>query len=162
MRGYVLHESPGELRPPPDGWHDTGDIAELDEDGFLHIRGRARRFVKIAGEMAPLDGIEEVLSEAWPSRVFAAVAVPDQTRGEQIAVLCAPRPAEEESEKIDDNDEPITREKIAATFRAAGLPSLWVPRQALNIKTLPRLPAGKPDYPAAEKIAKAETRQENP
>ena len=162
MRGYVLHESPGELRPPPDGWHDTGDIAELDEDGFLHIRGRARRFVKIAGEMAPLDGIEEALSEAWPSRVFAAVAVPDKTRGEQIAVLCAPRPADEESETIGDNDEPITREKIAATFRAAGLPSLWVPRQTLNIKTLPRLPAGKPDYPAAEKIAKAEIRQDNP
>ncbi|HSR72917.1 MAG TPA: AMP-binding protein, partial [Kiloniellales bacterium] len=58
MLGYVLAEAPGELRPPTEGWYDTGDIVAIDDEGFVTIQGRAKRFIKIAGEMVSLAAVE--------------------------------------------------------------------------------------------------------
>ena len=138
MRGYLDADSPGGIVAPPDGWHDTGDIAEIDGDGFLRIHGRARRFVKIAGEMTPLDGVENALCDNFPRARFAAVRVADEKRGEQIVALC--------------DDGGISRMQIAEAFRAAGLPPLWIPRRVLTAE-IPQLPTGKTDYPAAQRIA---------
>ncbi len=139
MLGYLYPNAPGKITPPPDGRHDTGDIAKIDGGGFLHIIGRARRFVKISGEMAPLDGIEETLQNIWTESRIAVVGVADKKRGEQIAAL---------------SDNPkITREKIAAEFHARGISPLWTPRAVLHVKEIPLLSAGKTDYPAAQKIA---------
>ena len=58
MLGYYRAENPGVLEPPPDGWHDTGDIVAIDAEGFITIKGRAKRFAKIGGEMVSLAAVE--------------------------------------------------------------------------------------------------------
>ncbi len=139
MRGYLYADKPNEIIAPPDGWHDTGDIARIDKDGFLYIEGRARRFVKIAGEMAPLDGVENALHEQFAPHHFAAVCVADKTRGEQIVILC--------------DDKNINREQITTAFRDSGLPLLWTPRRIIFAEEIPRLSTGKVDYPAVQRMA---------
>ena len=139
MLGYLHPDAPGEIAAPEDGWHDTGDIAETDVCGFLRITGRARRFIKISGEMAPLDGVEEALHAALPDARFAVVGIADETRGEQIAALT-------------DGAE-ISREQIAAEFTARGISPLWTPRRIVHVEEIPLLSTGKTDYPAAQKIA---------
>lgn len=137
MLGYFNPENPGTLKPPADGWHDTGDIVEIDGGGFLRIKGRTRRFIKIAGEMVPLDSIEEALSQKWPASRFAVVSMPDKNRGEQIIAL---------------TDNPaVTRETVAEKFNQAGLPPLWIPRRLVAVTEIPQLPTGKTDYPAVQK-----------
>ena len=133
MRGYYLADAPGVLQPPPDGWHDTGDIVDIDEDGYATILGRAKRFVKIAGEMAPLDGIEERLKSHWPDAAFAVVGLVDERRGETLALMTTAS---------------VSREEISQALRQDGLPDLWTPRILLTVKELPLLPTGKINYPA--------------
>ncbi len=73
--------------PPPGGWHDTGDVVSIDEDGFIAIRGRLKRFAKIGGETVSLAVVENVAAALWPDNAHAAVAVPDGRKGEQIVLL---------------------------------------------------------------------------
>ena len=141
MLGYLLPDAPGVLRPPAEGWHDTGDIAELDGWGYLTIAGRVRRFAKIAGEMAPMNGIEERFRERWPDFAFAVVAVSDARRGEVLVLVTDRRGT--------------TREEAADILRAAGMPELWTPRRIVHAESLPQLPTGKPDYPAISELAKS-------
>ena len=82
MMGYVRAEKPGVLEPPPDGWHDTGDIVTIDADGFIAIRGRAKRFAKIGGEMVSLAAVEALAAELWPDSGSVIVTVPDPRKSE--------------------------------------------------------------------------------
>ena len=66
MAGYYRVDNPGELEPPPGGWHDTGDIVSVDSDGFVAIKGRAKRFAKIAGELVSLAAVEQLAADLWP------------------------------------------------------------------------------------------------
>ena len=66
MLGYLRADQPGVLEPPPDGWHDTGDIVAIDEQGFIAIKGRAKRFAKVGGEMVSLAAVEMLAAELWP------------------------------------------------------------------------------------------------
>jgi acyl-[acyl-carrier-protein]-phospholipid O-acyltransferase/long-chain-fatty-acid--[acyl-carrier-protein] ligase len=66
MLGYLRTTNPGVLEPPPDGWYDTGDIVSMDEAGFITIKGRAKRFAKVAGEMVSLTAVESYINEIWP------------------------------------------------------------------------------------------------
>src|SRR5260370_7167791 len=75
MLGYLKVENPGVLEPPPEGWHDTGDIVTIDEQGFVTIKGRARRFAKVGGEMISLAALEALASELWPNALSAVVAL---------------------------------------------------------------------------------------
>ena len=77
MLGYLRAENPGVIDPPPDGWYDTGDIVQIDAEGFVTIKGRAKRFAKVAGEMVPLGAVEELVARVWPSAMHAVVSVPD-------------------------------------------------------------------------------------
>ena len=87
MLGYLRAEIPGVLQPPAGGWHDTGDIVAIDAEGFVTIKGRAKRFAKIAGEMVSLGAVEELAGKVWPDAAHAVVAVPDARKGEQLVLV---------------------------------------------------------------------------
>ena len=67
MKGYFRADKPGVLEPPPDGWYDTGDIVDIDNEGYVTIKGRAKRFAKIAGEMVSLTAAETLVASVWPN-----------------------------------------------------------------------------------------------
>ena len=69
MLGYLRADRPGVLEPPPEGWHDTGDIVTIDDQGFVAIKGRAKRFAKVGGEMVSLAAVEMLAAELWPNYI---------------------------------------------------------------------------------------------
>ena len=140
MKGYLFPDKPGEIVPPADGWHDTGDIAVIDDDGFIRIVGRVKRFAKIAGEMVPLGVVEEALAKLWPEESHFASAVADAGRGEEIVAVTTRQEA--------------SRQEAGEHFKRQGLPALWVPRRFVHVEEPPLLPAGKPDYRRIAEIAK--------
>ena len=89
MLGYLRAENPGVLEPPPDGWHDTGDIVTIDAQGFITIKGRAKRFAKIGGEMISLAAVEALAGELWPDALSAVATVPDARKGERLILVTA-------------------------------------------------------------------------
>jgi acyl-[acyl-carrier-protein]-phospholipid O-acyltransferase/long-chain-fatty-acid--[acyl-carrier-protein] ligase len=142
MLGYYLSDRPGELQPPPEGWYDTGDIVEVDAEGFVHILGRAKRFAKVAGEMVSLTAVEELASSVWPKALCAAVVRSHPQKGEEI-VLVTEQPEAKRSE-------------LLAGARERGVPELFVPRAIVFQKKLPVLGSGKPDYVTLEKEIRAQ------
>ena len=137
MLGYWLDSAPAVLVPPSSaagaGWYATGDLAEIDEDGFLRLLGRVRRFAKVAGEMVSLEVVESVAEEASPEFAHAAVARPDPARGETI-VLCT-------------QDATLTRDRLQQAARRMGVPELVLPRRVVVVEKIPLLGSGKKDYP---------------
>ncbi len=138
MLGYYRVERPMELEPPEDGWYDTGDIVEIDDEGFVTIAGRAKRFAKIAGEMVSLTAVEAQAAALWPAAGHAVLSLPDDRKGEQLVLL---------TEQIDAN-----REAFLAHAQAAGLTELMVPRLVLAGHQIPLLGSGKVDYVAAKAL----------
>jgi acyl-[acyl-carrier-protein]-phospholipid O-acyltransferase/long-chain-fatty-acid--[acyl-carrier-protein] ligase len=132
MAGYMLADRPGTVVPPADGWHDTGDIVTMDDDGCIAIRGRAKRFAKLGGEMVSLAAVETMVADLWPDQNHVAVALPDPRKGEQIVLV---------TEKPD-----ADREQLLSFARKAGFPELWVPRAILVLPSIPVLGSGKIDY----------------
>jgi acyl-[acyl-carrier-protein]-phospholipid O-acyltransferase/long-chain-fatty-acid--[acyl-carrier-protein] ligase len=139
MLGYLRAERPGVLEPPDQGWYDTGDIVEFDAEGFMSIKGRAKRFAKVAGEMVPLGAVEDFVAGVWPSSMHAVVTVPDDRRGEQLVL-------------ITDRTE-SSRAVLAAAAREKGLPEIFVPRSILRVPAVPVLGTGKVDYVSAGRMA---------
>lgn len=128
-----------------DGWYNTGDMGYVDRDGFIHITGRISRFAKIAGEMVPLERLEEELHDALGGsgdRVLAVAAIPDDKRGERLVLLHLP----EVEEKID---------AVLDQLRNRGLPNLWIPdrRDCYTIDALPLLGSGKLDLRRLKQLA---------
>jgi acyl-[acyl-carrier-protein]-phospholipid O-acyltransferase / long-chain-fatty-acid--[acyl-carrier-protein] ligase len=140
MLGYYRTEHPGVLEPPVDGWHDTGDIVEIDPQGFITIKGRAKRFAKIGGEMISLSAVEALAAELWPQHITVVVAQPDQRKGERLALLTT--------------DASCTREAFLQFARRKGVTELSVPADILVVSKIPLLGSGKPDYAAALELAK--------
>jgi acyl-[acyl-carrier-protein]-phospholipid O-acyltransferase/long-chain-fatty-acid--[acyl-carrier-protein] ligase len=138
MRGYLDPAAPGGIAPPAGGWHDTGDIVTVD-DGFVTIRGRAKRFAKIGGEMVSLAAVEAVVQGLWPEASHVVVALPDPRKGEQIVLV---------TDKAD-----ADRETLQAHARAQGVPELWFPK-AILVAEIPVLGSGKIDYAAAVEVAR--------
>jgi len=143
MLGYYRAENPGVLEPPADGWHDTGDIVTIDDDGYIRIRGRAKRFAKIAGEMISLSAVEAMAAELWSGALSIVVSLPDARKGERLALL-----TEEKS---------AAREAFLRHARSKGASELSVPADIVIVERVPLLGSGKPDYVAALRLAEEKT-----
>jgi acyl-[acyl-carrier-protein]-phospholipid O-acyltransferase/long-chain-fatty-acid--[acyl-carrier-protein] ligase len=142
MKGYLLYEKPGVIQPPKsihDGWYSTGDIVHVDDDGFLHIRGRVKRFAKVAGEMISLEVVERIAANASPAFLHAASSRTDAAKGEALVLFTT--------------DPNLKRERLSATAKALGLPELAVPRILKTVSEIPLLGTGKTDYVQLKKMA---------
>jgi acyl-[acyl-carrier-protein]-phospholipid O-acyltransferase/long-chain-fatty-acid--[acyl-carrier-protein] ligase len=131
-----------------DGWYNTGDIAKIDEDGFIEITGRQSRFSKIGGEMVPHIRIEQELTRIIdddltdePEVLCAVTSVPDAKKGERLIVLHKPF------------KKPIPQ--VLTELQQAGLPNLWIPSQDsfLEMENVPLLGTGKLDLKAVKEAA---------
>jgi acyl-[acyl-carrier-protein]-phospholipid O-acyltransferase / long-chain-fatty-acid--[acyl-carrier-protein] ligase len=142
MQGYLNRpEKTAEVLR--DGWYNTGDIATVDEDGFLRVTDRLSRFSKIGGEMVPHIKVEEKLQElaGASEQVFVVTSVPDEKKGERLIVLHTL------------SDEQL--EECLTGLGKSDLPALWRPRheQFVRIEKLPYLGTGKLDLRKARELA---------
>ncbi len=147
MLGYLNHpEKTAELIV--DGWYTTGDLAVIDDDGFIKITGRQSRFSKIGGEMVPHIRIEQEITRIIdedpndePEILCAVTAVPDAAKGERLIVLHKPMKR--------------TAREITDRLQAAGLPNLWIPGNDsfLEVEQIPLLGTGKLDLRGIKDMA---------
>jgi len=143
MLGHLLGGSdtlhaPATERGP--GWYDTGDIVDIDAEGFITILGRAKRFAKIGGEMVSLGAVEELALGAWPGFNHAALDLPDEKKGEKIILYTTNKHA--------------TRRELLEFARARGISELYLPKQVIWLRKLPQLSTGKADYRALGEMAR--------
>ncbi|MDX2258347.1 MAG: AMP-binding protein [Hyphomicrobiaceae bacterium] len=133
MAGYMLADHPGVVVPPAGGWHDTGDIVSLD-DGFLVIKGRAKRFAKLGGEMVSLAAVETLAAGLWPDAQHVVIGLPDPRKGEQLVLV---------TDRFD-----ADKDALLTHARREGFPELWVPKVIMSVETIPLLGTGKVDLAA--------------
>lgn len=139
MRGYLDPTKPFGIDLLPQGWHDTGDVVDVDEDGYIRILGRVKRFAKVGGEMVSLNAVESYAQTVWPDGLHAAVALPDSRKGERIILFT-------------DHDS-ATTEELLAWAKANGASELAVPKRIVVIDEIPVLGSGKTDYVVLQRMA---------
>jgi acyl-[acyl-carrier-protein]-phospholipid O-acyltransferase/long-chain-fatty-acid--[acyl-carrier-protein] ligase len=141
MRGYINPDANAKFRAL-EGWYDTGDIVKMDEDGFIHILGRLKRFAKISGEMVSLSAVEEALAGAFPQYglrcQIAVVSRPDEAKGETLIAVS--------------NEARLQLDEVRAVIRAKGLPNLAAPREVRFVRDIPKLGTGKVNHRELEKM----------
>lgn len=140
MLGYMSVDRPGEIVPPPDGWHDTGDVVVIDDEGFVAIRGRLKRFAKIGGERVSLTVSEAAAFALWPDHMHAAATIPDPNRGEAIVL-------------VTDNPD-ADRAQLLTFAQKRGTAEIAVPRHILVVDHVPVLGTGKVDLAAVSRLAR--------
>jgi acyl-[acyl-carrier-protein]-phospholipid O-acyltransferase/long-chain-fatty-acid--[acyl-carrier-protein] ligase len=139
MMGYMTADRPGQLQPLSDAWHDSGDIVAIDREGYLTIKGRAKRFAKIAGEMISLGAIEMLVQSLWPEERHAVVSVPDKRRGERIVLVTT-------EDEADSN-------ALRQHGKMSGISELMLPSDIITVPEIPVLGSGKTDYVTTQKLA---------
>ncbi|SFC38623.1 acyl-[acyl-carrier-protein]-phospholipid O-acyltransferase / long-chain-fatty-acid--[acyl-carrier-protein] ligase [Bosea sp. CRIB-10] len=143
MLGYLKSENPGVLEPPPEGWHDTGDIVVIDKDGFVTIKGRAKRFAKIAGEMVSLAAVEALAAECWPGVLSGVASLPDARKGERLVLVTQQKDA--------------TRAAFQAFAKSKGAADLMIPAEVMVVPAVPVLGSGKLDFAGISRLVKERT-----
>jgi acyl-[acyl-carrier-protein]-phospholipid O-acyltransferase / long-chain-fatty-acid--[acyl-carrier-protein] ligase len=139
MQGYLSASKPGELQMLPQGWHDTGDVVGQDDEGYLTIKGRLKRFAKIGGEMVSLAVVENCASTLWREHDHAAAVIPDKRKGEQIVLLTTYPKAD--------------RSELQRWAQDHGVNELSLPRKIFQVPSIPVLGTGKMDIGAVQKLA---------
>src|SRR5262249_51411092 len=139
MQGYISPSRPGEIQKLPEGWHDTGDVVGQDEEHYLTIKGRLKRFAKIGGEMVSLAVVENCASTLWRDHDHAAAVIPDKRKGEQIVLLTTFPKAD--------------RSELQRWAQDHGVNELSLPRKIFQVPAIPVLGTGKMDIGAVQKLA---------
>ena len=140
MRGY-LKQPERTAKVLIDGYYNTGDMARLDDEGFLHITGRLSRFSKIGGEMVPHLKVEECLQGIMDDATCLVIGVPDSQRGERLVVL--------------HTSKTLTPAAMVEHLNNADLPALWIPKpnQFFAVESIPTLGTGKTDLRKSTDLA---------
>lgn len=129
MKGYLIH---GKGFQPADEWYQTGDLVEVDAEGYLTIKSRLKRFAKIGGEMVSLNLIEELAMQCFGHSGFAVITVSDQRKGERVLLYTT--------------DETVSLQQLRSYISQRQFSPLLVPYSIKHVKTLPLLGSGKTDY----------------
>ena len=141
MKGYLNKEA-NEAFQSLNGWYDTGDIVKVDEDGYFWIKGRAKRFAKISGEMVSLTAVEDALAGAFPNHgedcEIAVIAITDEDKGEKLIAVT--------------NEPNLTTSEIRNAVADAGLINLCTPREIHVLKEIPKLGTGKLNHREAQRL----------
>lgn len=140
MKGYLIH---GKGFVPCEEWYNCGDVVEVDEDGYVTIKSRLKRFAKIAGEMVSLNLLEQVAFETFSHSNFYAVSISDKRKGEKIVLFTTEHQGEEKS---------ILKE-LKKSISTKKLSSLLSPVVILHLDKVPVLGSGKTDYVSLTKVA---------
>lgn len=140
--GYLDMPEANKERLSPDGWLNTGDLAIIDEQGYIFIKGRLSRFSKIGGEMVPHTGVEEAIIQALGLQdselpLVAIGSKMDEAKGEALVLLST----------ID-----IDMPQLRRLLTEAGLPNLWIPKHVLRVEEIPILGSGKLDLGKIRKL----------
>lgn len=143
MAGYMTVDEPGKIKPLEGGWHDTGDIVELDDAGRIAIKGRAKRFAKLGGEMVSLSAVEAYISQVWPEVAHAVVSMPDPRKGETLVL-------------VTEKEDPDLKE-VRDWAKENGVSELMLPKRAVCVEALPVLGTGKLNYGAIDELADLNT-----
>jgi len=142
MKGY-LHDLELTEKSIINGWYNTGDIAVIDNDGFITITGRFSRFSKIGGEMISHEFVENAIDRviSAESRVIAVTGIPDKAKGEKLIVFY--------------KQLPMTPDKIIAELRNRGIGNIWIPKKNnfFQIDEIPSLGSGKLDIRGLNELA---------
>lgn len=142
MSGYVTQAEPLAWDPVGDDWLDTGDIVDVDAEGYITIKGRAKRFAKIGGEMVSLTAVEGIAGAVWPEQRHAVISIPDSRKGEKLVLV------------TDHADAEVA--PLAEWARNNGAPELIVPKKIVKVAAVPVLGTGKTDYVAIQKMVETD------
>jgi len=140
MLGYLKADNPGVIEPTPEGWHDTGDIVTIDAQGFVTIKGRAKRFAKIGGEMISLAAVEMLAAQLWPDVPSAVATAPDVRKGERLVLVTQQKGA--------------THGEFQTFAKAKGASDLMVPAEVVYLDKVPVLGTGKIDMVGVARLVK--------
>ena len=120
-------------------WYNTGDVVRVDEDGYLYILGRLKRFAKIAGEMISLSQVEEFPKKFWPNNISVVCSIKDNEKGEALIL-------------ITDKKNPDLQ-KLNSFMKDEGLSNLYLPKKIKFLEEFPILGSGKIDFKKLQDIA---------
>jgi acyl-[acyl-carrier-protein]-phospholipid O-acyltransferase / long-chain-fatty-acid--[acyl-carrier-protein] ligase len=138
MKGYLIH---GKGFIPLVDWYATGDLVEIDDEGFIFLIDRIKRFAKVGGEMVSLRLVENIAKKSFPDATLAAIRVPDSRKGERIMLFTSERS--------------VSLDGIRAFIKQAGFSQLLLPAQVQVIEQMPLLATGKIDYVSLHNLADA-------
>ncbi|EUJ11744.1 acyl-CoA synthetase (AMP-forming)/AMP-acid ligase II [Methylophilaceae bacterium 11] len=141
MLGYYKYDAPAQLEVPEQGWYNTGDVVTVDNEGFIFIKGRVKRFAKVAGEMVSLEVVEKIAHTAAPEHQHAATTQVDLQRGENIVLFTT--------------DPALKREDLQIVAKNLGTPELAIARKIIRLDEIPLLGTGKTDYVVLKQMAEA-------